>query len=125
MLAQYVSHDDKTLRYMEYALYKLEKIKIAFKHHRPIDSKLCRPTFHYSKFHTVTPFAQCIRNYGSAINYDTTYSKAAYKYLFKAFYNNTNKKKYDVQIWQYNVRYTNVIAMKDVIISKKALGKEG
>ena len=41
MLAQYVSHDDETLRYMEHALYRLEKTKIAFEHHRPIDSKLC------------------------------------------------------------------------------------
>ncbi len=40
MLAQYVSHDDKTLRYMEHALYKLEKTKIAFEHHRPINPKL-------------------------------------------------------------------------------------
>ena len=43
--AQYVSHDDKTLRYMEHALYKLKKTKIVFEHHRPIDSKLCQPTF--------------------------------------------------------------------------------
>ena len=40
MLAQYVSHDNKTLRYMEHALYRLEKIEIAFEHHQPIDSKL-------------------------------------------------------------------------------------
>ena len=124
MLAQYVSHDDETLRYMEHALYRLEKTKIAFEHHRPIDSKLCRPTFNYPKFHAVTHFAQCIRDYGSAVNYDTAHSKAAHKYLLKAFYNRTNKKEYDAQIWQHNVRHTNVIAMKDVIISKKALEKE-
>ena len=28
--------------YMEHALYRLEKTKIAFEHHRSIDSKLCR-----------------------------------------------------------------------------------
>ena len=99
MLAQYVSHDDKTLRYMEHALYRLEKTKIAFEHHRPIDSKLCRPTFNYPKFHAVTHFAQCIRDYGSAVNYDTAHSKTAHKYLLKAFYNSTNKKEYNAQIW--------------------------
>ena len=125
MLAQYVSHDDETLRYMEHALYRLEKTKIAFEHHWPIDSKLCRPTFNYLKFYAVTHFALCIRDYGSAVNYDTAHSKAAHKYLLKAFYNKTNKKEYDAQIWQHNVRHTNVIAMKDVIILKKALKKEG
>ena len=108
----------------EHPLYKLEKTKIAFEHYRPIDSKLCRPTFNYSKFHTVTHFAQCIRDYDSVVNYDTAHSEAAYKYLLKAFYNRTNKKEYDAQIWQHNISYTNVIAIKDVIISKKALKKE-
>ena len=41
MFAQYVSHDEEILRYIEHALYKLEKINIAFKQYRPIDSKLC------------------------------------------------------------------------------------
>ena len=125
MLAQYVSHDDETLRYMEHALYRLEKTKIAFEHHRPIDAKLCRPTFNYPKFHATSHFVQCIRDYSSAVNYDTAHSKAAYKYLLKAFYNRTNKKEYDAQIRQHNVRHTNVIAMKDVVTSKKAREKEG
>ena len=120
MLAQYVSHDDETLRYIEHALYRLEKTKIAFEHHRPIDAKLCRPIFNYPKFHATSNFIQCIRDYGSAVNYDTTYSKAVHKYLLKAFYNRTNKKEYDVQIWQHNVCHTNIIAIKDVVISKKA-----
>ncbi len=41
ILAQYVLHDKETLRYMEHALYRLEKTKIAFEQHWPIDSKLC------------------------------------------------------------------------------------
>ena len=79
--------------------------------------------FSYPKFYIVTQFAQYIRDYGSAVNYDTAHSEAAHKYLLKAFYNRTNKKEYDTQIWQHNVRHTNIIAMKDVIISKKVLEK--
>ena len=41
MLAQCISHDDETLRYMEHALYRLKKTKIAFEHYRPSDAKLC------------------------------------------------------------------------------------
>ena len=125
MLAQYISHDDKMLRYIEHNLYKLEKTKIAFEHYWPIDAKLCRPTFNYPKLHATSHFVQCIRDYGSTVNYDTTHSKVAHKYLLKAFYNKTNKKQYDTQIQQHNIRHTNVIAIKDVVISKKAQEKEG
>ncbi len=124
MLAQYNSHNEETLRYIEHALYRLEKTKIAFKQHWPINSKLCRPTFNYPKFHTISHFVQCIQDYGSAVNYDTAYSETAHKYLLKAFYNRTNKKEYESQIWQHNVRYTNIIAMKDVIISEKVREKK-
>ncbi len=59
----------------------------------------------------MTPFVKYIRDYGSAINYDTAYSEVAYKYLFKAFYGRTNKKEYESQILKHNIRHTNVIAM--------------
>ncbi len=60
ILAQYVLHNEETLRYIEHELYRLEKTKIAFEQHWPIDSKLCRPTFNYPKFHAISPFVQCI-----------------------------------------------------------------
>lgn len=47
-----------------------------------------------------------------------------YKYFFKIFYNRTNKKKYNLQIWQYNVHHINIIVMKNIIILKKAREKE-
>lgn len=36
------------------------------------------------------------------------------------FYNKTNKKEYNLQIWQNNIRYTNIISVKNIIILKKA-----
>ncbi len=109
---------------MKHTLYRLEKTKIAFEQHRPIDSKLCQPNFNYLKFHAISHFVQYIRDYGSIINYNTAHSKAANKYLLKAFYNRTHKKEYESQIWQYNVRHTNIIAMKDIIILEKAREKK-
>ena len=44
-------------------------------------------------------FVYCIWDYGSAVNYDTAYSKVVHKYLLKAFYNKTIKKEYNSQIW--------------------------
>ncbi len=54
MLAQNMSHDEETLRYIKHILYRLEKTKIAFEQHRPINFKLCRPTFNYPKFHAIS-----------------------------------------------------------------------
>lgn len=53
--------------------------------------------------------------YGSAVNYNTAYCKAAYKYIFKAFYNKTNNKESDLQIRQHNIQNTNIIAMKNMV----------
>ena len=104
---------------MKHALYKLEKTKIAFEQHWLIDSKLYQPTFNYPKFHAISHFLQSIRDYGSTVNYNTAHSEAAHKYFLKAFYNKTNKKEYELQIRQHNVRHTNIIAMKNKIIWEK------
>ena len=110
---------------MEHAVYKLEKTKIAFKHNRPIDAKLCRLTFNYPKFYVTSHIVQYIWNYSSAINYDIAHSKVVYKYFLKAFYNRTNKKEYDSQIRKHNIRYTNIIVIKDMIAAAKRGRKNG
>ena len=82
ILAQYILHDNKTICYIKYALYRLENTKITFEYHRSIDCKLYQPNFNYSKFHTISHYVQCIWDYGSIINYHIAYSKVAHKYLF-------------------------------------------
>ena len=111
MFTQLLLHNNETLFYIEHALYKLDKTKIAFENYCLINVKLFQPTFNYPKFHIIIHFVQYIWDYGSAINYDTAHSKTVYKYFLKAFYRNTNKKEYELQILEYNIRYTNVIAM--------------
>lgn len=104
---------------MEHALYRHEKTKIIFEYYWPIYPKLYRPTFNYSKFYAIYHFVQCIQNYGSIVNQDISHNKTAHKYLLKTFFNKTKQKKYDLQIWQYNVGHTNIIAMKDIIAVAK------
>ena len=104
---------------MEHNLYRLDKTKIAFENHRPIDIRLFRPTFNYPKFYTMTHFVQCIWDCSSAINYDTAHSKAMHKYLLKAFYGRINKIEYESQILEHNIRHTNVNAMQNVILIAK------
>lgn len=108
---------------MEHALYRLDKTKIAFENHCPINVKLFQPTFNYSKFYAITHFIKCIRDYGSMINYDTANGEAAHKYLLMAFYRRTSKKKYESQILIHNICYINVIAMQDAILMAKVLNK--
>lgn len=40
ILAQYISHDDETLCYMEHILYRLKNSKIVFEYYWPINSNL-------------------------------------------------------------------------------------
>ncbi len=108
---------------MEHALYRLDKTKIAFENHYLIDTKLFQPTFNYPKFHAMTYFVKYIRDYGSAINYDIAHSEAAHKYLLKAFYEQTNKKEYELQILKHNIRHTYVIAIQDAILMAKVLDR--
>lgn len=56
MLIQYLLHKNKTLLYIKYALYKLDKAKIAFEKYYLIDPKLFRSTFNYPKFYAITYF---------------------------------------------------------------------
>lgn len=48
-----------------------------------------------------------------------THNKVADKYLFKAFYKQTNKKEYELQISKHNIYHTNVIALQDIILIAK------
>ena len=75
---------------MEYALYRLEKTKIAFEQDQLIDPKLCRPTFYYPKFYAISNFISYIKADDSTVNYDIAHSEAAYKYSLKAFYYRIN-----------------------------------
>lgn len=41
ILTQYILHDKERICFIENALYMLINTKIAYEHHRPIDTKLC------------------------------------------------------------------------------------
>lgn len=46
-------------------------------------------------------------------------NKIAYKYIFKIFYRQTNKKKYKLQILIISIYYIKVIVIQDVILIAK------
>lgn len=58
MLAQYLSHNNKSFLYMNHASYRLDKTKIIFENLCSIDAKLFQSTFNYLKFHIITYFVK-------------------------------------------------------------------
>lgn len=79
ILAQYPLHNNETLFFMEYTLYRLDKTKIAFENYCPINTKLFWPMSNYLKFHAMIHFIKYIQDYKSAINHDIEYNKAVHK----------------------------------------------
>ena len=49
------------------------------------------------------------------------YCEVTHKYLLKALYRRTNKKEYELQILEHNIRHTNVIAMQNAILIAKLI----
>jgi hypothetical protein len=91
-LAQYKTHDDETLEYLDHALYRIDKTKAVFKQFRPVDKATDEGHFNFPKFHAMTHYTSSIREYRAADNFDTEHSEARYKYHVKAFYGRTNKR---------------------------------
>lgn len=93
---------------------------MAFEHQWPINLRLCQSTINNPKFYAVIYFVQYIQDYSSAVNYNTTHSKIAYKYFLKDFYNKIKKNKYNTQIQQHNIRHVYIILITKVIILEKS-----
>jgi len=117
LIAQYTTHDDETLRYMDQAIFRIDCFKWAFANYRPLNKKDGQPHFNIPKLHSITHFVDQIRLFGSAVGIDSAHFEAAHKYLVKAFFDRTNKRKneFEQQILLHNTRLTNLLAMRDVL----------
>ena len=73
-------------------MYRIDKTKVAFQKLCPIDKKTEAGHFNFPKFHVMTHYVTCIREYGTADNFDTEHSEVGYKYYVKTFYGRTNKR---------------------------------
>ena len=105
LIAQYKTHNEETLRYLDHALYRIDKTKVAFKALRPVDKVTDEGHFNFLKFHVMTHYTSCIRDFGAADGFDTEHSEAGHKYHVKAFYGRTNKRQgYENQICLHNTR---------------------
>jgi hypothetical protein len=110
-LAQYRSHDDNTLKYMEHAISQMDKLKWAF--------RKCRHNGHFNlpKFHVIIHYSEFIRMYGTTEDVDTSNPKAVHKYLIEEHFSRTNKHNdFREQIIRHLTRRTNAIAMEELAL---------
>ena len=117
-LAQYSSHDDNTLAYMEHALYQMDTLKPAFRKYR-INSRDKDEAGHFNfpKFHAITHYPEFIRMYGTTDGVDTSQMEAAHKWIVKGHFSRTNKHAdYQEQIIRHSTRQTNAMAMEELIL---------
>ena len=117
-LAQYSSHDDNTLAYMEHALYQMDTLKPAFRKYR-INSRDKDEAGHFNfpKFHAITHYPEFIRMYGTTDGVDTSQMEAAHKWIVKEHFSRTNKHAdYQEQIIRHSTRQTNAMAMEELIL---------
>ncbi len=120
LIVQYKTHDEETLRYLDYVLYRIDKTKIVFKALHPVDKTTDEGHFNFPKFHVITHYTSCIWDFGATDNFDMEHNKAGHKYYVKDFYGRTNKRQgYENQICLYNTRRINMIAMEDMLFHRQ------
>ncbi len=112
----YYIHDNNTLRYIEQALYRLEKYINIFRDFRPKDDD-GEGHFNFTKIYALSYYTWSIRIYRTAKGVDTSYFERSYIYIIKELYKRTNKRKgFKLYILYANTRYVNIIALWDSII---------
>ncbi len=120
MLAQYTSHDEDILRYMQHALFRWNKLKKVFQHLQSLDTDTQQKHFNISKFHAMTHYANFIRQYDVIDNVNTKYKNICHKHLIKKFFDRTNKRDTFLnQLIHHNTRHLNLLAMKNVLLYEK------
>ena len=119
MLAQYASHDNNTIRYIEHTLYIIDQTKTAFSNFRLLYQAIQERHFNIPKLHALTYYPYYIREIGSLTGVDVKYSEVIHKLLVKAFFNCINKRSnYQEQLLYYNTQYLQIMAIEELYILK-------
>ena len=117
ILSQYSFHDNNTLQYLQHALFWINRLKNIFHYLHSVNSDINTEHFNLLKLHVMTHYAEHIWQYDTADNVDTEYSETVYKYLVRAFFNQTNKwENFQEQLMHHNICYVNLLTMKNLIL---------
>jgi Plavaka transposase len=119
-LAQYRSHDEETLRYMELALYQINQLKWVFSRYRTnLKDEKNAGHFNFPKFHSIVHYPEFIRLFGTTDGVDTSHSEAGHKYLVKENFARTNKRdNFQEQIIHHITRQINAEAKNEILLQR-------
>ena len=116
MLADYQSHSDETLWYMNQALYWINKLKEIFWHFCSRNEN-DREYFNFFKFHAIIHYSEFICKYESADEIDSSHFKILYRHFVKKFFACINKKDdFQKQIFQHNSHCINIQMIKSILL---------
>ncbi len=133
VIACYAFHDMKFLKYLDHALYCIDKLKDVFKdsclkisHRKTVNENdensvdLKKRHFNFSKFHVISHYKELIEFYESIEDFNIKHFEAIHKYLVKCFYQLMNKKKnFEIQIMQHNTQLINMLTLENTIKHQK------
>jgi len=99
IIARYASHNTKFLKYLNHALYYINKLKDVFKdsrlkvsHKKTVNKNdndsvnLKKRHFNFFKFHVISHYKELIKLYESVKDFNIKHFEAIHKYLIKYFY---------------------------------------
>ena len=91
MLADYWSHSDETLWYMNQVLYWINKLKEIFWHFCSKNEN-DREYFNFFKFHIIMYYSEFIYKYESVNEIDSSHFEVLHRHLVKKFFAHINKR---------------------------------
>ena len=117
LIAQYCSHDDTALGYLDQALMRINVYKEAFQSCWRSKENL-RGQFDFPKFHVMSHYFDHVWKFGTTDGYNMAHYKANHKFMLKVFYDKTNKREnFQEQLLWHNWRQIKTLAMKEIMTS--------
>jgi hypothetical protein len=116
LIAQYRSHNEKILQYMNHVLYWMNCFKSVFRHLRSFDKDINEEHFNFSKFHVMSHYIDFIRKYETTDEYDISHDEIKHKYMLKKYYIRINKRDiFQTQLINHNERRLKILIMKNIM----------
>jgi hypothetical protein len=115
LIAQFKFHNESTLKYLSHAIFQINAFKKIFRQSWLIEHNIKKNHFNFSKFHVLSHYVNNIRKFEIVNEYDTFHDKAKYKYMFKKFYNQTNKREnFWLQLIEHNKKRINILTTENL-----------
>jgi hypothetical protein len=115
LIAQYRSHDESTLKYLNHVFSRINFFKKVFRQSRSIEQNIEEDHFNFLKFHVISHYSNFIRKFEASNEYDTFHDEARHKYMIKEFYHRTNKREtFQAQLIEHNNRRLSILTTKNI-----------